>query len=346
MSEERKKQVQALPKVELHLHLEGCATLATLRTLCRQNRKPLPVHLQDELAQTHVFGTFDEFVFSYQSICQAITQEQDFALLIADVADYLKRNTILYAEVAWTPFLYLNRGLHFEAIMEIMNEALIAHAIEDRVHFVIDIQRDHGIEAGSWVYQQVFATSPKLRIAGVGLTGQEEGFPPSEYQALYSQAREHGLGVTAHAGEYGTPEDIWQCVRALGVKRIGHGIRAVHDRALLDYLAEQRIHLEICPTSNVRCLLLQLRRSFAPVSEPVTPIRTQLRCADPCAPPRGHLAFMCFAQDQPVGHHDGPAHFLPADSTIGVVATRRSICGFHDAYISSLFFLCSCIYMQ
>jgi len=102
------------------------------------------------------------------------------------------------------------------------------------------------------VHELVYATADRFGIVGVGLTGQEEGFPPAEYRDLYRRAREHGLGCTAHAGEYGTPEDIWQCVQDLGVSRIGHGLRAIQDRRLVEYLAEQHIHLEMCPSSNVR----------------------------------------------------------------------------------------------
>jgi adenosine deaminase len=250
MSEEQRRQLQNLPKVELHLHLEGMVRPSTLLTLCRKNQRPFPHHFQD--GDVYYFETCNEFIYAYHSICQALVQAQDFALVIADVAEYIKRNNILYAEIAWTPFLYLKRGLKFHTIMEVMNEALAAHDVTDRVNFIIDIQRDHGLELGSWIYQQVFATSRDLHIVGVGLTGQEEGFPPSDYQALYRQAQEHSMGITAHAGEYGTVQDIWQCLCALGVKRIGHGICAIHDRKLLDYLVENHIHLEVCPTSNVR----------------------------------------------------------------------------------------------
>ncbi|HEY1354608.1 MAG TPA: DNA-3-methyladenine glycosylase [Ktedonobacteraceae bacterium] len=251
MSEEAWRQIQSLPKIELHLHLEGVMRPSTLRALCDKNHVPLPAHLKD--SDAHYFGTFDEFVYTYHRVCQALVHAQDFALLMTDVANYLQRNNLLYAEIAWTPFLYLNRAnkrLHFEAVMEAMNEALEALGIADRVNFLIDIQRDHGVEAGAWVYQQAFAAPKTWRIAGIGLVGQEEGFSPSEYQALFQQARALGFGTTAHAGEYGTTEDIWQCVRALGTKRIGHGIRAIHDRKLLDYLVEQDVHLEICPTSG------------------------------------------------------------------------------------------------
>jgi adenosine deaminase len=244
--------VRDLPKVELHLHLEGCMSLETLRTLCARHRQPLPAHLVDLEQARHSFATFDEFVYTYYRLCQVLVQPRDFALLVDDLATYIRRNNILYCEVSWTPFLYLNRGMRFTEIMDILTAALEEHGLRERVRFLIDIQRDHGREAGAWVHELVYETAERFGIVGVGLTGQEEGFPPAEYRALYQRAREHGLGCTAHAGEYGTPEDIWQCVQDLGVSRIGHGLRAIQDRRLIEYLAEQHIHLEICPSSNVR----------------------------------------------------------------------------------------------
>ncbi len=254
MPEAIAQQVRALPKVELHLHLEGCMTVATMRQLALRHRIPLPAHLASSEQATHAshaFATFDEFAHTYHTLCRLLTHEQDFALLAADLAEYIRQNTIAYCEVSWTPFLYLNRGVQFESVLAVLNEALETQGVRERVRFLIDIQRDHGLEAGEWVYRQAFAARD-LHIVGVGLTGQEEGFPPAEYQALFRQARQQGYGCTAHAGEYGTAEDIWQCVQELGVSRIGHGLHAAHDPLLLHYLAEQRIHVEVCQTSNVR----------------------------------------------------------------------------------------------
>ncbi len=242
-------QLRGLPKVELHLHLEGCMRVETLRTLCARNRLPQPSHLAERRA--HAFGTFDEFAHTYYTICDALRTEQDFGLLIADLAEYLRQNSILYAEVSWTPFRYLNRGLRFERILEVMKEALKEQGIEDRVGLIVDIQRDHGLAAGTWVFERVFAAREAL-IVGVGLTGMEQGCDPTLYGDLYRRAREQGLGCTAHAGEYGPAQDIWQCLRMPGVSRIGHGLSAISDRALIAYLVEHGIHLEMCPTSNVR----------------------------------------------------------------------------------------------
>ncbi len=252
MNHPARAMVRELPKVELHLHLEGCMSVETLRTLCARHRRPMPAHLSDPVQATHTFATFDEFAYTYHTICQALVTADDFALLVDDLAAHIRRNHLLYCEVSWTPFLYLNRGLRFTEVMDTLCTALEAHGLRERVRFLIDMQRDHGREAGAWVVELACATAERYGIVGIGLTGQEEGFPPQGYREVYQRAQAHGLGCTAHAGEYGTPEDIWQCVQALGVSRIGHGLRAIQDRRLVAYLAEQQIHLEMCPSSNVR----------------------------------------------------------------------------------------------
>lgn len=178
-----------LPKVELHLHLEGCMSVQTLRTLCTRHRRPVPAHLAEDAQSTHTFASFAEFVHTYYQLCQALVTADDFALLVDDLAAHIQRNNLLYCEVSWTPFLYLNRGLRFAEVMEVLNLALEAHGLRERVRFLIDIQRDHGLEAGALVHELVYATAERFGIVGVGLTGQEEGFPPGEYRELYQRAR-------------------------------------------------------------------------------------------------------------------------------------------------------------
>jgi adenosine deaminase len=247
--QEARAMMKDLPKVELHVHLEGCMGISTLISLADRNGMQLPPHVTQQ--NSLMFGTFDEFAHTYYSICKALKHEDDFRLLAGDVADYVTSNNIEHCEVSWTPFLYLNRGLRFDAIMHVLNDELETRGVRNRVKFIIDMQRDHGTEAGSLVLSEALHCSD-ANIVGIGLTGQEAGFRPDAYKSIYQQAREAGLGCTAHAGEYGTPVDIWQCIRELGVTRIGHGIAAANDPDLLDFLAHSDIHLEVCPTSNVR----------------------------------------------------------------------------------------------
>lgn len=249
LSADEIQDIVQLPKTELHLHLEGTISAATLLRLAAKHKMPLPPHIQR--TGTLSYDTFDEFVDTYYAICNALQEPDDFRAAINDVCDYLQRNNIVYAEVSWTPYRYLQQGLDFAEIMHTMNDQLERRGVRSQVGFLIDTQRDHGLEVGKLVYHHAIECKD-ARIVGIGLTGYEDGFPPSEYSQLFAEARDAGLGCTAHAGEYGSPADIWMAVQDLGVTRIGHGVQAQHDEALLDYLATHHIHIEVCPTSNVR----------------------------------------------------------------------------------------------
>ena len=244
-----KNILQALPKVELHIHLEGCISLSTLKLLAQKNNIALPKHLLEK--EDINFKDFDEFVQTFYAICNVIKEEGDFKMLAKDLADYVKRNNIIYCEVSFTPIIYINRGFSFAKIMAILNDEIDAHDLTSCIFFIIDTQRDHGIATGEMVFNKVLETKG-YNIVGIGMTGQEVGFLASGYAPLYRKMYEAGYGLAAHAGEYGGAGDIWQCLLDLNVKRIGHGIRAIADDKLLSYIKEQNIHLEVSPSSNVR----------------------------------------------------------------------------------------------
>lgn len=244
-----KQELKALPKVELHLHLEGCINIETVLKLATKNHTKLSDHILQ--GGSGHFATFDDFVQTYYAICNAIVSAEDFCAVIADVIEHVQENNIIYCEVSWTPFLYLKRGLRFDHVIALMNEVLEIHEMRDRIKFIIDTQRDHGLEVGEFVYSKVFDCQ-ESNIVGIGLTGQEQGFSASTYKNLYQSAKDKGFGCTAHAGEYGSAADVWQCVQDLGATRIGHGIRACDDAQLMAYLLSHNIHLEVCPTSNVK----------------------------------------------------------------------------------------------
>jgi len=246
---DEQEKIKKLPKVELHLHLEGCIKVETLLKLASQNNVQLPKQILKQ--KSIYFATFDQFVYTYYSICNVLVEENDFRLVIRDVIDYVKDNNIIHCEVSWTPFQYLNRGMRFDHILSIMNDELEIQGMRNRIKFIIDTQRDHGVEVGKLVYSHAF-NCRDCNIVGIGLTGQEQGFSPTIYRKLFQHAKQKGFGCTAHAGEYGSAMDIWQCVKDLCVTRIGHGIKAITDDTLMDYLKNKKIHLEISPTSNVR----------------------------------------------------------------------------------------------
>jgi len=246
---EKKNKLQALPKIELHIHLEGCISLSTLKFLAQKNNITLPKHLAEK--ENLSFKNFDEFVQTFYAICNAIADEGDFKFIAKDLVDYVKRNNIIYCEVSFTPIIYLNRDFSFAKIMAVLNDEIDAHDLTSSIFFIIDTQRDHGVKVGQMVFNKVLQTKG-YNIVGIGMTGQEVGFLASDYAALYNKMHDAGYGLAAHAGEYGGANDVWQCVLDLKVKRIGHGIRSITDDRLLAYLKEHKIHLEVSPTSNVR----------------------------------------------------------------------------------------------
>ena len=244
-----KNKLHALPKIELHIHLEGCISLSTLKFLAKKNNIVLPAHLAENAKIN--FSNFDEFVQTFYAICNVITTEADFKFIAKDLVAYVKRNTIIYCEVSFTPVIYMNRGFSFSKIMGILNEEIALNNLITNIYFIIDTQRDHGTAVGEQVFNNVVATKD-CNIVGIGMTGQEVGFLASDYAALYKKMYDKGYGLAAHAGEYGGANDIWQCLLHLKVKRIGHGIRAITDKELLEYIKSNDIHLEVSPTSNIR----------------------------------------------------------------------------------------------
>lgn len=243
------ERLAKLPKIELHVHLEACIKRSTIQWLSEKNKITIPDYFKS--TEPLYFKTFEDFVEVFWTIGRVIQSEEDFSYVVRDTVDYLRRNNIVYCEVAWTPHLYMERGFSFEKVMKVFNAELTKHNAQEQIRFIIDVQRDHGLEVGQNVFQKVFDT-PNINVVGIGLTGFEEGHPASIFKGLFLKAADLGFGCTAHAGEYGDSMEIWRCVNDLKVTRIGHGIRAITDEKLMQHLVDHNIHLEISMTSNVR----------------------------------------------------------------------------------------------
>ncbi|MCP4437501.1 MAG: adenosine deaminase [Aureispira sp.] len=244
-----RERLAKLPKIELHVHLEACIKRSTIQWLAEKNNISIPDYFGSH--EPLFFKTFEDFVEVFWAIGKVIVSEDDFAYVVRDAVEYVRRNNIAYCEISWTPHLYMERGFSFDKTMAIFNAELAKHNAQDQIRFIIDVQRDHGLEEGATVFQKVFDT-PNINVVGIGLTGFEEGHPASIFKEVFKKATELGYGCTAHAGEYGDSAEIWRCVSDLGVTRIGHGIRAITDEKLMQFLIENNIHLEISLTSNVR----------------------------------------------------------------------------------------------
>jgi adenosine deaminase len=241
---------EQLPKVELHLHLEGAIPHHVLWELLQKYGGDPAVATPEDLARKFVYRDFPHFLEMWHWKNRLLRQYEDFEFLAAEVAQDLARQNIRYAEVFYSPPDFLDAGLAPQRLTESIRAGLRrAPGIE--VVLVADLVRDHGPERGA----RMLASIHEVRgegVVGIGIGGSEHRFPPEAFAAVYRQARELGFRTSAHAGEAAGPASIWGAIRALEVDRLGHATRAVEDPDLVAYLAEHRVPLELCVLSNVR----------------------------------------------------------------------------------------------
>jgi len=239
-----------VPKVELHLHLEGAIPHDALWTLVQKYDGTSLVADLAALQAKFIYRDFPHFIETWNWKNQFLREYEDFTFIAEAVARDLAAQNIRYAEMYFSP-------TDFRRLMpDIQRIAAAVRVGLDRVPqieiaLVPDIVLDMGAERG----MTTLVTLNEARACGiVGITigGSEQHHPPEPFAPVYAEARRLGLRTSAHAGEVAGAASVWGAVRALRVDRIGHGTRAVEDEALLDHLAEQRIPIELCPLSNVR----------------------------------------------------------------------------------------------
>lgn len=244
--------LRRLAKVELHLHLEGAIPLETLWELVKKYGAQAEVRDLVELKRRFEYRDFPHFLETWQWKNGFLREYEDFTFITSAVAQDLAQQNVRYVEAFHSPgdFAVLH-GLSVPRITEAVRKGLDEHASEIEVKLIADLTRDWGPERGmGWLHE--LAELGDRALIGIGLGGSEQSFPPETYRDVYEQARRYGFHTTAHAGEAAGAESIWGALRALGVERIGHGVRAIEDEKLVAYLKEHQIPLEVCPVSNVR----------------------------------------------------------------------------------------------
>ena len=240
----------ALPKVELHVHLEGAIPHGALFDLIQKYGGDPSVPDVGALARRFATKDFAEFIEAWSWKNRFLRECEDFAHVAELVARDMAGQNIRYVEMFFSPSLFSRRGLEVQKLTQAVRRGL-SKVPEIEVSLVADLVRDYGPEAEALTLEKLLEVRTE-GIIGVGIGGSEREFPPAPFRSLFEKARRTGFHVTAHAGEAAGPESIWEAVRCLHVDRLGHATRAREDPALLDYLRERRIPLELCPVSNVR----------------------------------------------------------------------------------------------
>ncbi len=248
------KLIKSIPKAEIHLHLEGVASVDTLWRLIKLHKLQIDgVSSRKDLVERFKIKSLDEFIWLFINILQnAFRNAEDLEFLIDDVEKYLLRNNIPYAEIFFAPSKFIQNGLDFAQMMKILESgaARLKREADLEIKFIIDVSRTNGL-ANAQNNLDLTLAHRNDSIIGIGLGGAESQGPAEEFQSVFEKARKAGLQVVAHAGEDVDSRSIWNTLKLLKATRIGHGISAIEDEKLLKLLKEKQIPLEICPTSNV-----------------------------------------------------------------------------------------------
>lgn len=242
--------IARLPKAELHLHLEGTATPETLVALAAARGRRLAL---EEAQRRFTYRGFLGFLLAFKWVSQQLRAPEDYAFLLRDCLGRLRAENVLYAEITLAAGVVLWKRQDvdavFAALRDAQEETQKEHAVV--VRWIFDGVRNFGAEHVA----RVADCALRWRGAGVvgfGIGGDEQNGPPELFRETFDRVRAAGLRPTVHAGETGGPESIWGALTVLGAERIGHGLAAFKDPKLVDYLAEKRVPLEACPTSNLR----------------------------------------------------------------------------------------------
>jgi adenosine deaminase len=249
--------IRRMPKVELHVHLEGSIQPATLLALAKRNEVALPADDVAGLQRWYQFTDFKHFIEIYLTISSCICTPEDIELIARDFLRNQAAQNIRYSEVTFTPYTHFstNRQIPFDEQFDALSRARAWGARELNTHcnWVFDIARnarpiEHSLTVAEWVIR-----GKEQGVVALGLGGLEAGNPPEWFAEAFALARAAGLAAVPHAGEVAGAESVRNAIESLQAQRIGHGVRCLEDPQLVALLRARQIPLEVCPTSNV-CL--------------------------------------------------------------------------------------------
>jgi adenine deaminase len=244
--------LRALPKAELHIHIEGSLEPELIFALAQRNGVRLPYASVEDLRAAYAFTNLQSFLDIYYAGASVLLQEQDFFDMAWAYFLRAKADNVVHAELFFDPQTHTDRGVPFEYVIDGLSRACAQARAELGIEasLILCFLRHLSEEAAFATLEQA---RPHLhKIIGVGLDSSEVGHPPEKFARVFAAAREAGLYAVAHAGEEGPPQYIWDALDLLKVQRIDHGVQCLRDEALVERLVRERIPLTVCPLSNIK----------------------------------------------------------------------------------------------
>jgi adenosine deaminase len=244
--------IRALPKAELHLHIEGTLEPELMFALAERNGVPLRFGSVEEVRRAYAFSDLQSFLDIYYEGAKVLLHEQDFHDLAWAYLTRVAQENVRHVELFFDPQTHTDRGIPFATVIRglrsALDEAQIQLGVSSRL--ILCFLRHLSADAA---LQTLEAALPYAGwIAAVGLDSSEVGHPPSKFTAVFARARAEGFRVVAHAGEEGPPAYIWEALAQLKAQRIDHGVRCLEDPVLVERLVNERVPLTVCPLSNVK----------------------------------------------------------------------------------------------
>lgn len=244
--------LRAMPKAELHMHVEGSLEPELIFRLAQRNGVPLAYPSVEALRTAYAFTDLQSFLDIYYAGASVLVKEEDFFDLAWAYLQRAAADNVLHTEIFFDPQTHTARGVPIETVIKGLDHACRRAHQELRISaklilcFLRHLSEDEALATFE------AALPYKHHFIGVGLDSSERGHPPEKFARVFDRARAAGLHVVAHAGEEGPPEYIRSALDVLEVERIDHGVRSVEDPALMARLAREGIPLTVCPLSNVK----------------------------------------------------------------------------------------------
>ena len=244
--------IAALPKAELHLHIEGSFEPELMFNIAERNGITLPYDSVDALKKAYEFNNLQEFLDIYYQGMNVLQTEQDYYDLTMAYLQRVKTDNVRHVEIFWDPQGHLERNVPFSTQINGILKALEEgeQSLDISYRLIMSFLRHLSEESA---FETLVQAEPYLeQIYGVGLDSSEVGHPPEKFARVFAACKDKGLKITAHAGEEGPPEYVWEALSLLKIDRIDHGNAAARDDELIDHLIETGMTLTMCPLSNQR----------------------------------------------------------------------------------------------
>jgi adenosine deaminase len=244
------QEIKLMPKIELHVHIEGATSPQTYFSLAEKNQVKLPCDNLSEWERYFDFKNFEHFINVYGMAISTIKKPEDLSLIIENFYKYQEQNNIIYSE-AFLSASFLVENFRNQEIIEAIQFGIQQgeSKYKTKINLIPDISR-HLPESQKKVLKLSIEGYKKGIFIGLGLGGMEINYPTNLFADTFAKAKKVGLRVVAHAGEAVGSESIWGAINDLEVERIGHGIRSIDDEKLIRYLRDNKIPIEVSPTSN------------------------------------------------------------------------------------------------